>query len=180
MRSLSGKEFMPNRTRSGGLYSIGKRFGECFCGPVAVRERTGATGLSGVHELEEAFADGGETGFHKWLPTGKGLCHESAMAKMTKDAVGWRLGGLRDMKRVAQLFLGWLLVGGALAGMAGDVESYATRISSLVDPAKLATLGSRGANSRVEKYVAILAEGKADGVAPKKVAAKAMAIVGMK
>ena len=73
-----------------------------------------------------------------------------------------------------------LLVGSAVAGTAGDIESYARKISSLVDPAKLATLGERGANSRVEKYVAILAEAKARGVAPKKVAAKAVVFVGMK
>jgi hypothetical protein len=78
------------------------------------------------------------------------------------------------------LFVALLVAGGVAARAAGDVESYATRISSLVDPAKLATMGARGANSRVEKYVAIMAEGKADGVAPKKVAGKAMAIVGMK
>ena len=49
-----------------------------------------------------------------------------------------------------------------------------------MDPAKLATLGPRGANWRVEKYVALLAEAKADKVAPKKVAAKAVSLVGMK
>ena len=84
------------------------------------------------------------------------------------------------MRRISQLFLVLLLLGSALPGTAGDVGSYAERISSLVDPAKLATLGARGADSRVEKYVAILAEGKANGAAPKKVAAKAVAVVGMK
>ena len=84
------------------------------------------------------------------------------------------------MRRVAWLFLVVLLVGSAVAGTAGDIESYARKISSLVDPAKLVTLGERGANSRVEKYVAILAEAKARGVAPKKVAAKAVMFVGMK
>ena len=78
------------------------------------------------------------------------------------------------------LLVGLLVGGGAVAWAAGDVDSYAQRISSLVDPAKLATLGARGANPRVEKYVALLAEGKADGVAPKKAAAKAVAVVGMK
>jgi len=84
------------------------------------------------------------------------------------------------VRRVSLLFLVLLVAGGVVARAAGDVESYAERTSSLVDPAKLATLGVRGANPRVEKYVAILAEGKADGVAPKKVAAKAVALVGMK
>jgi hypothetical protein len=67
-----------------------------------------------------------------------------------------------------------------VAGLAADVDSHANKIAGLVDPAKLATLGSRGANSRVEKYVALLAEAKADKAAPKKVAAKAVALVGMK
>lgn len=84
------------------------------------------------------------------------------------------------VRRVSLLFVALLVAGGDVARAAGDVESYAVRISGLVDPAKLATLGARGANPRVEKYVAILAEGKADGVAPKKVAAKAVALVGMK
>lgn len=87
---------------------------------------------------------------------------------------------LWGVRRVSVLFAALVVVGGLVAQAAGDVNGYAQRISSLVDPAKLATLGARGANPRVEKYVAILAEGKADGAAPKKVAAKAVAVVGMK
>ncbi len=56
------------------------------------------------------------------------------------------------------LFCALLVAGGLVAQAAGDIEGYAQRISSLVDPAKLATLGARGANPRVEKYVVILAE----------------------
>jgi len=82
--------------------------------------------------------------------------------------------------RILRLLLVLLLLAGATARAAGDVESYAKKISSLIDPAKLATLGARGADSRVEKYVALLAEGKANGAAPKKVAAKAVALAGMK
>jgi hypothetical protein len=75
---------------------------------------------------------------------------------------------------------GWFVLAFAVAGLAADVDSHASKVASLVDPAKLATLGKRGANSRVEKYVALLAEAKADKVAPKKVAAKAVSLVGMK
>ena len=111
------------------------------------------------------------------------MWHQSGMAKQKKNAaavaLGW-LGRWWGVKRVAQLLLGWLVVGGAVAGLAGDVERFANNISSLVDPAKLATLGARGANAHVEKYVALLAEAKADGVAPKKAAARAVALVGMK
>jgi hypothetical protein len=105
------------------------------------------------------------------------------MAKRTKNVPAvtlGRVGGWWRVKRLAQLLLGWVVVGVAVAGLAGDLESFAINISSLVDPAKLATLDARGANPRVEKYVALLAEAKADGVAPKKVAAKAVALVGMK
>lgn len=84
------------------------------------------------------------------------------------------------MKRLALLLGALLVASGGVAWAKGDVETYARRISSLVDPAKLATLGARGANSRVEKYVAILADAKAEGVSPKKVAVRAMAVVGMK
>ena len=91
-----------------------------------------------------------------------------------------RMGGCWGVKRMAQLLLGCVVVGGALAGLAGEVERFAINISSLVDPAKLATLGARAANPRVEKYVALLAEAKAAGVAPNKVAAEAVALVRMK
>jgi hypothetical protein len=84
------------------------------------------------------------------------------------------------VRHVSLLTFALLFTGRLVARAAGDVEIYAERVSSLVDPAKLATLGKRETNPRVQKYVAILAEGKANGVAPKKVAAKAVALVGMK
>ena len=84
------------------------------------------------------------------------------------------------MRHLSRSLLPVLLLASAVAWATGDVETYAKGISSLIDPVKLATLGPRGADSRVEKYVAILAEGKAKGLAPKKVAAKAAALAGMK
>jgi hypothetical protein len=84
------------------------------------------------------------------------------------------------MRYVSLFGLALLLAAGLAARASGDVEGYADKVSSLVDPAKLATLGTREANPRVEKYVAMLAEGKAKGAAPKKVAEKAVAMVGMK
>ena len=112
-----------------------------------------------------------------------GLWHQSGMAKQNQDAAAvalGRLGGWWGLKRIVRLLLGWVIVGAAAAGLAGDVERFAINISSLVDPAKLVTLGARGANAHVEKYVALLAEAKAAGAAPKKVAARAVALVGMK
>ena len=111
------------------------------------------------------------------------MWHQTGIVKLKNNAaVGAlrRLTGWRCVQHVAQLLLAWVIVGGAVAGLAGDVERFAVNISSLVDPAKLATLGARGANAHVEKYVALLAEAKADGVAPKKAAARAVALVGMK
>ena len=105
------------------------------------------------------------------------------MAKRTNSAAAVTLGrggGWWSAKLAAQLLFGWVVVGGATASLAGDLGRFAINISSLVDPAKLATLDARGANPRVEKYVALLAEAKAEGVAPKKVAAKAVGLAGMK
>ena len=111
------------------------------------------------------------------------FCEPSGMTATKKNATGRGAGQAGEwwgVKRVAQLLLGWVVVCGALAGVTSDVERFAIDISSLVDPAKLATLGARAANPRVEKYVALLAEAKAVGIAPNKVAAQAVAFVGMK
>jgi hypothetical protein len=53
------------------------------------------------------------------------------------------------------------------------------RIAALIDPAKLATLAQRGANPRVQKYVAQLEEARVAGWDPVKVAVSAVARVGM-
>ncbi len=84
------------------------------------------------------------------------------------------------MRRGLGLLVCWVAVVGAMATAAAGasfLEDYAGRVSGLIDPAKLATLGERGANPRVEKYVALLAEAKADAIAPKKVAGRAVARV---
>ena len=51
-------------------------------------------------------------------------------------------------------------------------------IQPLIDPAKLATLGDRGANQRIQKITAILCEAKADGQDPAAIAGKAVEIIG--
>jgi hypothetical protein len=63
---------------------------------------------------------------------------------------------------------------------AAAAENYAERIAPLIDPAKLATLRERGANPRVQKYVAHLAEAKKSGVGANNVVIQAVALVGMK
>jgi hypothetical protein len=62
---------------------------------------------------------------------------------------------------------------------AGSVEDYAGKIAPLIDPAKLATVGARGANPRVQKITYWLASAKAENVSPAKVADAALLKVGV-
>jgi len=68
----------------------------------------------------------------------------------------------------------------ALAASASDAASFAQRIAPLIDPAKLATLGERGANPRVQKYVAQLAQARQSGIVASNVVSHAVALAGMK
>jgi len=72
------------------------------------------------------------------------------------------------MKRI--LFLVPLLLAFAVCA-----EAFAGKIAPLIDPAKLATLGKRGANSRVQKCVYWLEEARKAGESPEKVAQAAVA-----
>ena len=54
----------------------------------------------------------------------------------------------------------------------------ASLIHPLIDPAKLATLGDRGANTRIQKVTAILWQAKVNGRDPAKVAEKAVELIG--
>lgn len=54
------------------------------------------------------------------------------------------------------------------------------RVAALMDPVKLATLAPRGANPRVQKYVAQLEEARLAGLDPAQVAADAVALTGMR
>lgn len=58
------------------------------------------------------------------------------------------------------------------------VNDASALIQPLIDPAKLATLGDRGANSRIQKITAILYQAKANGQDPAKVADKAVELIG--
>jgi hypothetical protein len=66
----------------------------------------------------------------------------------------------------------------ALTLNAADVYGYAKRIAPLIDPWKLATLKERGANPRVQKYVAALAEAQNAGLNQAKVATQAVQLAG--
>lgn len=58
------------------------------------------------------------------------------------------------------------------------INDQATLIHSLIDPAKLATLGDRGANQRIQKVTAILWQAKLEGKDPAQVADKAVELIG--
>jgi hypothetical protein len=77
--------------------------------------------------------------------------------------------------KVAALLLCALL---PIASFAGDCLTYATNVASLIEPAKLATLGKRGANQRVQKYVVILENARLDGCKVAIVASNAVALAG--
>lgn len=62
---------------------------------------------------------------------------------------------------------------------AAPVLTPAQRVASLIDPAKLVTLAERGANPRVQKYVAQLHEARLAGQDPAQVAVDAVALTGM-
>lgn len=57
-------------------------------------------------------------------------------------------------------------------------EGASAKIHPLIDPAKLATLGDRGANSRIQKVTEILWQAKVNGQDPAKVADKAVELIG--
>jgi len=78
--------------------------------------------------------------------------------------------------RVLPPLLCWLLVFPAIAAQTDN----ASKIASLIDPAKLATLGERGANPRVQKAVYWLATARNEGEKPANVVDRAVALAGYK
>lgn len=77
--------------------------------------------------------------------------------------------------RPVAIFLCWLLLA---TGVTAAQSDYAKNIASLIDPAKLATLGERGANSRVQKAVYWLATARKEGEKPAKVLDRVVALAG--
>ena len=68
----------------------------------------------------------------------------------------------------------------ALALSAARATDFTAKLAPLIDPAKLVTLGGRGANLRVQKYVAQLAAAQKQHVQVSRVVAQAVALAGMK
>lgn len=77
--------------------------------------------------------------------------------------------------RLLGTFLCWMLL--APYAIAAQTN-YAEQIASLIDPAKLGTLGERGANPRVQKVVYMLATARATGEKPAKVLDRAVVLAG--
>lgn len=69
----------------------------------------------------------------------------------------------------------WLAVSSALGA---SLETYTSKLTPLIAPAKLATLRERGANPRIQKAVAILEDARVDGFAVTLVASNAVAVAG--
>lgn len=65
-----------------------------------------------------------------------------------------------------------------LLSLALNAQDFANKIVPLIDPAKLATLGPRGANPRIQKCIYWLAEAQKAGEKPDKVVGNAVARAG--
>jgi hypothetical protein len=81
------------------------------------------------------------------------------------------------LAKLSVLFASLLLASLALSK---EPLTHAQKIAALIDPAKLSTLAPRGANPRVQKYVALLFEAQQSGQDPVKCATEATALAGMK
>src|SRR5512142_3264801 len=78
------------------------------------------------------------------------------------------------IRSVCTTLFGLLLAAKAVAAQ----TDYAQHIASLIDPAKLATLGKRGANPRVQKAVYWLAAARKAGEQPDKLLDRAVTLAG--
>jgi hypothetical protein len=81
------------------------------------------------------------------------------------------------LAKLSVLFASLLIASLALSK---DPLTHAQKIAALIDPAKLSTLAPRGANPRVQKYVAQLFEAQQAGLDPVKCAGEAVTLAGMK
>ncbi len=66
-------------------------------------------------------------------------------------------------KAVAMIRLAFALLATCVLAFAADIDTHGAKIAPLIDPAKLATLGERGANPRVQKIVYWLATARSEG-----------------
>jgi hypothetical protein len=78
------------------------------------------------------------------------------------------------LAKLSVLFASLLIASLALSK---EPLTHAQKIAALIDPAKLSTLAPRGANPRVQKYVAQLFEAQQAGLDPVRCAAEAAAAI---
>jgi hypothetical protein len=87
------------------------------------------------------------------------------------------------MERILTRFLPFLIALGLLIAPACTTEhlanDYALKLVPLIDPAKLATLGARGANPRVQKATWLLSDAAANGIKPGAVIEQAQESLGI-
>jgi hypothetical protein len=83
------------------------------------------------------------------------------------------------MSALAKLFVFFVSLLIASLALSKEPLTHAQKIAALIDPAKLSTLAPRGANPRVQKYVAQLFEAQQAGLDPVKCATEAAALAGM-
>jgi hypothetical protein len=77
------------------------------------------------------------------------------------------------------LFLAFLTHTSPGEAQTARVQTPSQRVAALIDPLKLASLAVRGANPRVQKYVAQLQEARLAGHDPAQVVSEAVALTGM-
>ena len=78
-----------------------------------------------------------------------------------------------------RIWITFLALVACLPLFAGQTD-YAKRLAPLIDPAKLATLGKRGANTRVQKAMYWLATARKEGEKPGRVLDRAVTLAGYK
>lgn len=98
------------------------------------------------------------------------------MEPVAHSTAEWMMPMIPQITRRRFLPILLALVVGCLTAF--GATDYAGHIADLITPAKLATLGPRGANPRVQKAVAQLEAARRDGQNIEKVAAKAVNIAG--
>jgi hypothetical protein len=71
-----------------------------------------------------------------------------------------------------------LIVIGCRSPLKQSLSPESAQLAPLIDPAKLATLGERGANPRIQKAVAILLAAKSNGQNPERIVADSITRIG--
>jgi len=102
------------------------------------------------------------TCYRKRSVRGESLCHPCQLCLRVVLA----LAGLSCFSWHPPVIIRVLaLLFAAVLPVLADCADHAPDLANLIDPAKLATLGPRGANLRIQKAVALLEDARRDGCA---------------